>query len=111
MKRTDIKQLIGECVDEVLNEVITDQHFENLKDGISTSTMIGKPWVVMAQQLETIYGEIKDFEGQYQYAITKSQMKPANIAYSLQKLEQVVALLNEVKPTISTMSQIQASDR
>jgi hypothetical protein len=107
MKRTDIKQLVREC----LNEVITDQHFENLSDGISRSTEIGKNWMLASRSLETVYNEIRDFEGLYRTAIMKSGQKPANIAYSLQKLEQVVALLNEVKPTISTMSQIQSSDR
>lgn len=106
MDKDGLKKLINECI----NEVLTDQNFESASDGISNSSFIGKSWKTLVSELGRIHSEMKDFEGVYRTAIIKSG-KPANINYSIQKIEQILSILQEIKPTVYTMDRIQNEDR
>ena len=105
MTRVELKQLCKEC----LNEVLTDQAFESIRDNVSVSTEIGKSWSKMLYSLESLYDEAKDFESLYTTAIS-AHGKPANIQDAVKKIEQIAALAQAVKPAIMSMDAIQRKD-
>jgi hypothetical protein len=105
MTRNDIKQLLRECI----NEVLTNQQFESLRDNVSVSTEIGKSWSKMLYSLESIYDEAKDFESLYMTAIS-AHGKPANIQDAVKKIEQMAALAQAMKPAVMSMDAIQRKD-
>ena len=103
MNITDFKQLVKETVSkEVIREGI---NLDVLSDGISTSSMIGKPWLNLIMALETVIGEVKDFRTSY----TSQEPLPQTID-AMRKFQQIVYLLNEVKPTILSIDDIQKHD-
>jgi undecaprenyl pyrophosphate synthase len=105
MTRNHIKQLFKEC----LNEVLTDQAFDSLRDNVGVSTEIGKAWSKLLYSLETLYEETKDFESLYTTSMSKYG-KPANIQDAVKKIEQMAALAQAMKPAIMSMDAIQRKD-
>jgi undecaprenyl pyrophosphate synthase len=105
MTRNHIKQLFKEC----LNEVLTDQAFDSLRDNVGVSTEIGKAWSKLLYSLETLYEETKDFESLYTTSMSKYG-KPANIQDALRKIEQITALAQAIKPAVISMDDIQRRD-
>ena len=105
MKRTDLKSLIREC----LNEALADQQFDDLRGNISSRTEIGEKWSQTIWALEGLYDQVKSFESLYPTGMS-SQGKPANMQEAVKRIEQVVALLQSAKPTILSMDTIQRKD-
>lgn len=105
MKRSEIKLLIREC----LNESLTDQSFDDLRSNISSRTQIGENWNKAVLAIEGMYEEIKNFEGLYRTGISQHG-KPANIQEAIKRIEQVAALLQAAKPTVLSMDIIQRKD-
>jgi hypothetical protein len=105
MNNSKLKSLILEC----LNEVLTDQVFDQLRYNISSRTMVGEKWSKLVYGLEGLYEELKDFESMYVTGISQ-EGKPANIQYSIKKVEEMVEVLNNIKSTVMSVDVIQRKD-
>ena len=100
MNSEDLKKLVRESVQEVLSEKLTD--LERLSSNINPSTMVGNAWHKTIMNLETVYDEVKDFQDLYQ----SHQNRPPTVD-AQQKLDQVIKLLEEIRPTIEAIHQVQ----
>ena len=105
MNRSELKSLIREC----LNEALTDQSFEFLRDQISNRTEIGEKWSSMIWALEGLYDQVKSFESLYSTTMSR-EGKPANIQDAVKKIEQIAALAQAMKPAVLSMDVIQRKD-
>lgn len=107
MTPSDIKLIVKEEVAKSrINETLVN--LEHLHDGISTSTMTGKPWFQLVNALESVINEVKDFKSQYQSA--RHGPLP-NCEGALIQLQMVAKLLQGVKPVIIGMDDIERKDR
>lgn len=105
MDKYEFKNLIEEC----MQEIASDDEADKMSDDISRSTPIGKEWSKIISALRSMHDEIKNFEGLYRTSISKLG-KPANLEFSLQKIREMAKILQEIQPTIKTMSVIQSRD-
>ena len=106
MTPDELKSLIKEQVaKQLIKEAMVDLEF--LHDGISTSTMTGKPWFQLVNALESVINEVKDFKGQY--ASARHGPLP-NCEGALIQLQMVVKILQGVKPVIMGMDDIERKD-
>lgn len=106
MASLDIKKLVKE---EVAKALVTESliSIEHLHDGISTSTMTGRPWFQLVNALESVINEVNDFNGQY----SSSRHGPLpNTRGAMVQLQMVVKLLESVKPVIIGMDDIERKD-
>jgi hypothetical protein len=106
MNKREIQSLIKKNVSKVLiEESLTN--LEQYQDNISSSTMVGKPWISMVSSLEAVMDEVKDFKGMYS---SKIHGPLPNTDDAMRKLQLVVQLLGEIKPVIIGMSDIERKD-
>lgn len=106
MSPSELKSLVKEEVAKtLLKEAMVNIEF--LHDGISTSTMTGKPWFQLVNALESVINEVKDFKGQY--SDPRHGPMP-NCEGALIQLQMVVKLLQGVKPVIMGMDDIERKD-
>ena len=110
MKKSELKEFIASELVRLLNEGKLNEavtNLERLHDGVSTSTMIGQPWFNLINSLESVYDEVKDFKGMF--SSQRHGVLP-NTQHARQTLDQIVKLLEEVKPIILGMDDIQRKD-
>jgi phage-related protein len=110
MDKIELQSLIKQTVNEEIlhvRESLAD--FESIYNNITVSTEIGKTWRNLIVSLENVTNEVKDFRSMYSPALHGPV--PANIPTAMQKLQQIVQLLIEIKPVIMGMDQIQLKDR
>ena len=106
MKSSDIKKLIKETVAKaIIKESMIDLAY--LHDNVSSSTMIGRPWLQMISSLESVIDEVNSFNSSYPSA--RHGPSP-NSAAAMEKFQQVISLLSEIKPVILGMDDIQKKD-
>ena len=106
MTKDQIKTLIQEAVnEEILTEVLTN--LGSLNSGISSSTLIGKCWIEMINNLASVIDEVEEFR--YMYSQSLHGPSP-NTLESMRKLQTIIQLLNEIKPIILGMDDIQKKD-
>lgn len=106
MTPADIKVIVKE---EVAKALVTEGmvSLDHLHDGISTSTMTGKPWFHLVSSLESVINEVKDFNGQYSSA--RHGPLP-NTRGALVQLQMIVKMLEGIKPVIMGMDDIERKD-
>lgn len=103
----DIKALIKEEVAKALvKEALAN--FEALQAGVSRGTMIGKLWWELIYSIQSVTDEVKDFKDMYSSSLHGPM---PNTNDGMIKLQQIVQLLNELKPLILSMDDIQKKDR
>jgi len=100
---TLIKQTVNE---EIIRESLVS--LDHLHDGISTSTMVGKPWYSLISGLESVVNEVKDFKGMYSSA---HHGPHPNTGGALIQLQMIAKILEGIKPVIMGMDDIQKKDR
>lgn len=106
MTKDQINILIQEAVnEEILTEVLTN--LDSLNSGISSSTLIGRGWTEMVNNLASVIDEVKEFKSMYSPAL---HGPPPNTLEGMKKLQMVIQLLNEIKPIILGMDDIQKRD-
>jgi len=105
MTRYDLHQLIQEAVREVICETSVD--LESLHDGISTSTITGKQWFKMVNEIASLINEVNEFKSQY--ASQRHGPLP-NMDGAMINLNKIVQLLELVKPVIIGMDAIERKD-
>lgn len=107
MDDKELTRLIKEVInEEVLKEALTKLDY--LHDDISTVTMTGNAWYKMISGLESVIDEMKDFRGMY----SPNLHGPLpNTNEGMQKLQQIVTILQEMKPIIHAMDDIEKKDR
>jgi len=107
MEKTKLKNLLESLVKEILNEELVN--LERLQAGVSRSTTIlGKHWTNMIQSLEGVYDDVKDFHDLY---VTAKQPPSVEVIKNVQtKLDQVIKLLEEIRPVIVQLDKIQRED-
>jgi hypothetical protein len=103
MTQSQIKALIKEEVAKVL--II--ENIDALRDNISTTSIVGKYWNGLVSSLSSLMEEVTEFSGLY-----SSQVHGPlpNTSGGIQKLMMIVKLLEEVKPLILSMDDIQKKD-
>lgn len=106
MTPSDIKLIVKEEVaKQRLNEALIS--LDHLHDGISTSTMTGRPWFHLVSSLESVINEVNDFNGMY----SDSRHSPLpNTRGALVNLQMVVKILKGIKPVIMGMDDIERKD-
>ena len=105
MTKGELKSLIQESVQEVLQESLTD--LDVLSDGISNSTITGKSWNQLVRSLASVIDEVKDFRGQY--SDPRHGPKP-NVNEAMLNLKEMVRLMSNIKPAIWGMDDIERKD-
>ena len=102
-------------LEALIRQIVTEQlvkeglvSLDDLHDGVSHSTMVGKYWYEMISGLETVINETKDFKGMY--SPTLHGPLP-NTQGALIQLQMVVKILQGIKPVILGMDDIQRKDR
>lgn len=100
--QTLIKQTIGE---QLVNESLVS--LDDLHEGISTSTMVGKDWYKLVSALEGVINETKDFKSMYSAALHGPS---PNTQGAMINLQTIVKLLIAMKPVILGMDDIQKKD-
>ena len=106
MTPSDIKKLIKEEVAKVqLQEALVN--LEHLHDNVSSSTMIGRPWLQLISSLEAVIDEVNSFNSSYSSGLHGPM---PNSSAAIEKLQQVIRLLSEIKPIILGMDDIQKKD-
>lgn len=107
MDKAELEALIRKTIcEEVLKEHLTD--LGHLHDNVSSRTMVGRPWYEMINGLESVIDEMKDFRAMY--SPTLHGPLP-NTNEGMAKLQQIVQLLTELKPTVLAMDDIQRKDQ
>ena len=106
MTKDQIKILIQEAVnEEIFTEVLTN--LGSLNSGISSSTLIGRGWIETVNNLASVIDEVKEFKSMYSPALHGPS---PNTLEGMKKLQMIIQLLNEIKPIILGMDDIQKKD-
>jgi hypothetical protein len=98
-----IKKIVAE---QLVKEQLVS--LDDLHDGVSRSTMIGKYWYEMISGLETVINETKDFKGMYSPTLHGTL---PNTQGALIQLQMIVKMLQGIKPVVLGMDDIQRKDR
>jgi len=106
MLMNEIKDLIKE---ELIQYIIKESKMElnHLKNNISNSTITGKSWNKLIDQLGDVINEIKDFNSQYSSPIHGPL---PNTSTALLKAKEIISILQEIKPVIIGMDSIERKE-
>jgi hypothetical protein len=109
MNKTELHRLIKESMEEVLNET---QNLDHLRDGIPPRPIIGEAWNRVIQNLETLIGEISEFNSTFGTTMGRMGIKEklATRTYVAQ-LQQVAQILEQIYPAVKTMTNIERQDQ
>lgn len=109
MTSAQLKKIIKEAVQEVLNE---RRNYDYLTDGVhSSNTMIGEAWNKAIYSLATLIDEIESFNSNFGYTMSKMGVKEKLTTQSyVAQLEQVMQILGQLHAPVKIMSDIESKD-
>ncbi len=108
MTRDELRQLIRESIQEVINE---RRDLDHLTDGIPNRPIVGEAWNQIVWKLETLMGEVEDFNETFEYTMRKMGMKEKLAVQSyMAQLQQIVQILEQLRPGIKVMTDVEAYD-
>lgn len=107
MSPTELRQLIKETVQNVLQEV----DYDHLTDDIPSGSELGEAWTKAIRNLATLIDEIDGFNDRFSIASRKAgvQQKIADQTYVAQ-LKQIMQALEQLHAPVKLMAKIQQVD-
>lgn len=102
MKDKELRHLIEECL---MEKLINESDLDHLRDNVWSGGMIGKSWQHLVYNLQTLIEEATNFDSSFVgYSPT------ANAKQALHGLLEIQRKLEEIKPVIIGMADIERKD-